>query len=487
MLEGEPPPSAAHSELVCFDRLRAEGLRGARDWQVGGESSLRMLSVYTGADVGPGWATRLLEVAVESGEHHVYNAAAGERLQIEINRTSCFAREVFSTQEAPTFCFQIADVTNYGGHVRSVNRGCGAISRVDTRHTLMLNDGAHITLDVSFGEIGGGLLDRMTLAIALPLAGVLVLGLLALLMRRSGRQRGGGGCCDLRAALYLCCGKVMGIMGFSALEAVLSRNATRDYRHSPLAGRPPKSKSKASRSSTRKVRAIVGHAEIIPPDSGLGEISVHEINLTPERKSFAGPADDGEGGELGGDVQAIHEQEAAVKRAMELLRSAGELEAQPAQTAAAQPPQTLLPPPPAASPPKLPPPVAAPAGPVAPVEPPSQLLADISSILAMSSCLSPSARDEAIGGENMSDVGALSADLATVGTLPKELGEGYTDKSRPREAYEYGMGSEVSLSSIFRRGPPEEGEVVQTAQHHEPRTRPPRNVVRRAGPKSLDD
>lgn len=404
------PPLTSQTQLACIDHIHAVGLRGALDWQSGGESSTALLSIFSGADVGTAWGTLLHEIAVSATDRSVQSTQAGDRLRLDLNRSSCFATPVpEEAASGPVLCFQIADFTTYGGHVRYVNRGCGVLNRAVGAHSIALNDGARLTMHVIFKSQSGGPLDvQIVLAMTVPFCLVIVCAI-AVLIRRYRRARSGH--CSLRTAMLACCAKVIGALGFSALEAELLRSAT--SRHTLLARHEPR-----LRPTRRKARPSV------TSDTADEDPTASEVDTVDTMS------------------HGLREQEAALKRAMALIEgtetAVPTTELQMGETRA---PRKLSPTKPSTS-----------AVPyqdeqVAPAMPESKLLADIVSILSQSDVLSTPPQLE--DGDSLSEAGGLSADLATVGALPKELLTG--DASAGVYACNEGA-SDVSYASILRRG-----------------------------------
>ena len=349
----EPPSPPAMSELVCIDHVRATGLRGALDWQAGGSSSGTVLSVFTGPDPGPGWGSRLFEVAASVRDHSVQHTPSGDKLQMQLNSSRCFPTGG-GGEDGQILCFQIADLTQFGGHVRYVNRGCGLLQRGEKSHTLALNDGAQLTLGATFKPLGdgegsaGSAVGPILLGLLTPL---LVLGAIfasCVLVRRHGVSLSG-----VRSQLLLGCSKLLSLAGFKALASELSRSAM--HNHARLSrvvdGSGGASRGRRKGRGTRTLDLPV--VEMIPSGEMLEDIMpspVHEITL-----------DD-----------AVGQQEEAIKRAMELMDSIKGAEEPPAAV-------PTLPPPPAAA-------DAAPAVP-SESEDDSKLLADISTLLVQANVL----------------------------------------------------------------------------------------------------
>ena len=302
-----PPEPPTATNRLCINHVRASGLRGALDWQSGGPSSGTLLSIFTGADVGPTWGTRLFELPTTIRAHAVQHTTAGDRLQLQLNTSHCFAVAAAGDAE-PTFCFQIADLTQFGGHVRYVNRGCGVLQRSATRHVVTLNDGAELALGASFQPLEAGaegpsvLFGLMLPLIAVALAGVTCLAMRAVMRSGATVQR----CC------LLSCARVLSIAGFVALAAEVSRGSAN--RHEPVPhcepGRhgAPRGRNKSRVAPRTTVEVISGAC-----DDELAPSAVHEITLD----------------------EAVSNQEEAIRRAMELMGSVQQV-SDPQEEAATQ-------------------------------------------------------------------------------------------------------------------------------------------------------
>jgi hypothetical protein len=295
------------SQLICVGRIRATGLRGALDWQSGGEASDTLLSIFTGADVGPIWGTPLLEVAVATSGHSVENGADGTRLAVHVKGTSCFAaptgRDEGSVllQTTYSLCFQITALTIYGGRVRHVNRGCGVLIRADSGQTILLNDGASITMHATFGTEG----DSQGLpASLLPL---LLIAFAALLVIGRYRVYRSLPICDhtMRAVALQCGGRVVSFLGFTALAAELMRSASNH--HSLLAKRGCSTRSSARKE--RNCRTTTANASKAPSPLEPQNCATHQ---TEQFDSTAAAQ---------GALPSAQEHEAAITLAMKLLHS----------------------------------------------------------------------------------------------------------------------------------------------------------------------
>ena len=160
--------------------------------------------------------------------------------------------------------------------------------------------------------------------------------------------------------------------------------------------------------------------EVIPVsfDDSLGPSAVHEITLD----------------------EAVTSQEDAIRRAMELMSAAKELEA-PAHPTVSSPvvhaPVPTLAPPPSSGHASTAVEVPSTAG---TTREGSQTLDDIAAVLSQSSVLRPAMSPDA---DSTSAAGALSTDLASIGMLPRERAH--------ETSAGCGGGSEVSFASILRR------------------------------------
>lgn len=306
--EAHKDASYLNSEPICLDRVHAIGLRGALDWQSGGESSDTLFSIFTGADIGPIWGTPLLEIAVAAGSHSVEGSADGSRIALQINGTSCFAAptplEGSSTAlvASHAVCFQIADLTTYGGRVRYVNRGCGLLHHAESIQTVLLNDGARITMHVRIGssDKADAVSPFLLLLIALICAAAFTVGRFQFYHR--------GPICDPTAARVMalrCCSGVLSTLGFRALAAELARSARNQHALLARHGR------NAAPCSARKMRSRFDRASNAVRASNIPKAQT----LAANQIDIADPL--GTGAEASACVQ---EQEAAIQMAMDLLQ-----------------------------------------------------------------------------------------------------------------------------------------------------------------------
>ena len=314
----EQPESPPLSELACIDHIRATDLRGALDWQSGGMSSGTLLSIFTGPDSGGAWGSRLFEVLASARDHSVQHTPGGDRMQLVLNGTRCFPAPA-GGDSGTTLCFQITDLTQYGGHVRFVNRGCGLLQRDAKRQTVALNDGAHLTLDVTFSPLGDDAPPSLLVSFGMPLVILALVGA-AWLAKRVCISGNNG----MRESCAIGCAKLLRDAGFTALAAEISQDEMND--HAPV--------SRSELRGSRKARQRLGDldsrtVEMIPgmlEEEGLAS-PVHEIELD----------------------ESIANQEEAVKRAMQLI-SANESSEGPSATPKAPVQVPTLAPPPSETP-----------------------------------------------------------------------------------------------------------------------------------------
>ena len=426
--DSAPLPPPPPSELVCIESARASGLRGALDWQHGGESSATLLSIFTGNDVGQAWARLLYEGAAGIRDHSVHPTATGElRQRIDFNRSMCFPSIAARHGPGPVLCFQIADLAR-SGNVRYVNRGCGLLQRDAARAAVALNDGAQLTVQVSFRMLDSDGESTVALSgtVAMLLALCAIVGAISVASRRMPRAW----CVRVAACrerLLLASARLLYSIGFGALAAEFSRSASNH--HSPLARLDPAGGGKGA---GRAAGSSSIHKSTVRSDSraALVRSTFQETDADAARMRESDDRD--EDAEAMMPVAAeVADHEEAVKRAMELLqRDAAPVDNRIATVASKQHEALRA------------------RGPeVKTKDLPSQsstLLADIATILSQSDVLTGSRAYDG-GYETMSEAGALSADLATVGELPAELlAEG---AERPEAYY---ARSEVSLTSIIQ-------------------------------------
>lgn len=360
----DPPPFAPPlTALACIDHVSAKGLRGALDWQSGRASSGVQLSIYTGSDIGPGWGTRLLDVSASAREHSVQHTPSGDRLSLQLNASRCFEMAP-SGDDASILCFQVADLTQYGEHVRYVNRGCGPLAGDAQRQSINLNDGAVLELNFALSSTNAKM-PSMPLVLTIPLIAF------ALAVSSCLVLRGPRGALVLKSMLRCCAGALLAA-GFASLAAEISRAAA--------SKQVRVARSRAAVRDRRRARArTVPFVPMIPNDEEILP-AVHEITLD----------------------EAVLNQEDAIKRAMELISAVKnspqhDVAAAPAYTpkASSVPVPNLAPPPEggvpagATSSPELRAAGKSPEG--------GLILADIASILAQSTVLSSGRTSDVIG------------------------------------------------------------------------------------------
>ena len=307
------PASPPLSELACIDHVRATDLRGALDWQSGGMSSGTLLSIFTGPDSGAAWGSRLFEVLASARDHSVQHTSDGDRLQLVLNSSRCFPAPA-GGDSGPILCFQITDLTQYGGHVRFVNRGCGLLQRATKRQTVALNDGAHLTLEATFSPLGADSNSAPSLLVGLGIFALVGVAWLAKRVCLSGSN-------DMRESCAIGCAKLLRDAGFTALAAEISRD---DLNHPSPVSRSERRGSRKARPhlvddlDSRTVEMIQG----INEDEGLAS-PVHEITLD----------------------ESVANQEEAIKRAMQLMSSTESSEGPSTTPKAPVQVPTLAPPP----------------------------------------------------------------------------------------------------------------------------------------------
>ena len=160
--------------------MRGYNLRGALDWATARTPSTTILSVYT-----QHWGSLLAEAEAPGADHAVKHLEKGDRLEVAVNHTLCFAAAVADRYE---LCFEIVDLTDLE-HVRFENRGCGTLQQTGAEQTVPLNDAATFHVTARFAPLNERTLGEDTLHLALwvPL-GILVI-LLFMLAALCSRRR----------------------------------------------------------------------------------------------------------------------------------------------------------------------------------------------------------------------------------------------------------------------------------------------------------
>merc|ERR1711988_1378734 len=109
-----------------------------------------MLSIFTGpSSQRSGWGSLLFEAEADVHDRSEQHTPQGDRLKMQLVAPNCFPSAA-SGEDGLLVCVQIADLTQFGRHVRYVNRGCGLLQRTATSSEIILNDGALLALDVVF-------------------------------------------------------------------------------------------------------------------------------------------------------------------------------------------------------------------------------------------------------------------------------------------------------------------------------------------------